>query len=305
MQPLNQTNLYGLDLQFKELKFLYDGGMLPNKILLSGQKGTGKFTLAIHLINYILSKNEDYSYDIKNMMINENNKSFKLIKNNSSPNLYLIDIQSNKKNIEINQIRELITFCNKSSLNNKPRFILIDNIESMNLNSNNALLKLLEEPNDNIYFILINNSKKILPTINSRCLNFRISLSQNEYLNIFNKIVNKNIEDLISNNLISHYFTTGNLINLYNFSRKNNVDLVNITLKDFLLKIIDENYYKKEILNLNLIYTFIQMYLVKNEETRNNYELYTKFIKSIENIKRFNLDIESFFIQFRRQLTND
>jgi DNA polymerase-3 subunit delta' len=136
-------------------------------------------------------------------------------------------------------------------------------------------------------------------------LNFRINLSQNEYLNIFNKIINKNIEDLISNNLISYYFTTGNLINLYNFSRKNNVDLVNITLKDFLLKIIDENYYKKEILNLDLIYTFIQMYLVKNEETRNNYELYTKFIKSIENIKRFNLDIESFFIQFRRQLTND
>ena len=73
----------------------------------------------------------------------------------------------------------------------------------------------------------------------------------------------------------------------------------------FLLKIIDGNYYKKEILNLNLIYTFIQMYLLKNINTYNNYELYTKFIKSIENIRRFNLDIESLFIQFRHQLTND
>ena len=34
---------------------------LPNKILLSGQKGIGKSTLCYHLINYILSKDEDYS----------------------------------------------------------------------------------------------------------------------------------------------------------------------------------------------------------------------------------------------------
>ena len=65
-----------------------------------------------------------------------------------------------KRNIEINQIRELINFCNKSSLNDKPRFVLIDNLEFMNLNSNNALLRTLEEPNDDIYFILISNSKK-------------------------------------------------------------------------------------------------------------------------------------------------
>ena len=239
------------------------------------------------------------------MMINENNKSFKLIKNNSSPNLYLVDIHNDKKNIEINQIRELISFCNKSSLNNKPRFILIDNIESMNLNSNNALLRTLEEPNDNIYFILINNSNKLLPTINSRCLNFKINLSQKEYMSVFNKITKKNINELIHSNLISHYFTTGDFIDLYDFSIKNNISLINITLKEFLLKIIDGNYYKKEILNLNLIYTFIQMYILKNINTYNNYELYTKFIKSIENIRRFNLDIESLFIQFRHQLTND
>ena len=124
------------------------------------EKGIGKVALSLHLINYILSFKEDYSYDIKDFKINPNNKSFKLIKNNSSPNLYLIDIMKDKRNIEINQIRELIDFCNKSSLNDKPRFVLIDNLEFMNLNSNNALLRTLEEPNDEIYFILISNSKK-------------------------------------------------------------------------------------------------------------------------------------------------
>ena len=60
----------------------------------------------------------------------------------------------------------MILTLNKSSFNTKPRLVLIDNIELLNINSVNALLKIVEEPNDNIYFILINNNKKILPHLN-------------------------------------------------------------------------------------------------------------------------------------------
>ena len=86
--------------------------------------------------------------------------------------IFLIDVLEEKKNIDINQIREMIIFLNKSSFNNNMRFVLIDNIELLNLNSINALLKILEEPNDNINFILINNNK-LLETLKSRCLNFK------------------------------------------------------------------------------------------------------------------------------------
>ena len=65
-----------------------------------------------------------------------------------------------EKNIDISQIRNLILNLSKSSFNNKPRFVLIDNIELLNNNSTNSLLKILEEPGENIYFILINNNKK-------------------------------------------------------------------------------------------------------------------------------------------------
>ena len=303
--PINQTKLFGLNNYFNELKYLFDNNKLPNKILLSGQKGSGKFTLSLHLINYILSKNEDYSYDVQNLQINDKNRSFKLIKNNTSPNFYLIDIKKEKKNIEVDQIRELISFCNKSSFNTKPRFVLIDNHELMNLNSNNALLKTLEEPNDNIFFIIINNSSKILQTIKSRCLYFKITLSQQESINIFNKIINKDIHSLINNDLISHYFTPGDLINLYNFSLEKKIDLSNMNLKDFLLKIIDNQYYKKDILSINLIFAFLQMYFIKKINNLDNYSVYTKFVNSIDDIKRFNLDIESLFIQLRHQIIND
>ena len=175
----------------------------------------------------------------------------------------------------------------------------------MNLNSSNALLRTLEEPNDNIYFILINNSQKILPTIKSRCLNFKIVLTQNEIKDIFSKITKQNIDDLFNEDIVLHYFTTGNFINFYNFSIENNIDLSNITLKDLLLKIIDEKHYKKETLDINLIYTLIQMYFLTNIKITKNYEFYTKFLHAIANIKKFNLDIESLFIQFKRQLKND
>ena len=147
--------------------------MLPNKILLSGQKGIGKSTLAYHFINYVLSKNEEFKYNVDDLKINTNNHSYKLSLNKSNPNLILVDVNVDKKMIDINQIRELILNLNKSSFNDKPRFVLIDNIEFLNINSVNALLKVLEEPNQNIFFILINNDKKVLPTLKSRCINFR------------------------------------------------------------------------------------------------------------------------------------
>jgi len=95
-----QTDLYGLEDEFFEFVKLYDNKKLPNKILLSGQKGIGKCTLAYHLINFILSQNEEFSYNLSNLTINQENKSFKLIQNGSNPNFNLIDINTEKKKIE-------------------------------------------------------------------------------------------------------------------------------------------------------------------------------------------------------------
>ena len=303
LSPSNQVNLYGLENQFKELMSLYNKAKLPNKILLSGQKGSGKSTLAYHLINFVLSKNEDYSYDIKNLLINVENKSFKLVQNKSNPNFTLIDVPLEKKTIDITQIRELILNIKKSSFNTKPRFVLIDNIEYLNINSINALLKILEEPIENTYFILIHNNKKILQTLKSRFLNFKISLSNKNSIEISNKILDMDIYDFINQDLINYYFTPGKLYNLINFSKRNSLDLKKIQLKDFLSLIIDETYYKKDSSMKYMIYDFIELFLVSRFSFKYS-DLFTQFLQRIENTRKYNLDEESLFMEFKAKLLN-
>ena len=105
-EPINQTKLFGLNIFINELIQLEQKNMLPNKILLSGQKGIGKSTLAYHFINYVLSKNEEFKYNVDDLEINTNNHSYKLSLNKSNPNLILVDVNVDKKMIDINQIRE-------------------------------------------------------------------------------------------------------------------------------------------------------------------------------------------------------
>ena len=178
LKPSENIQLFGMNIFFNEIANLYNQKKMPNKILLSGKKGLGKSTLAYHIINYILSLDEDYKYDINKFTIHNENKSYKLLQNHSHPNFYLVDLLDDKKNIDVAQVREMIKYTNKSSFNDMPRFILIDNIENLNKNSVNALLKIIEEPNHGVFFILINNNeKKILPTLRSRCLTFKINLT--------------------------------------------------------------------------------------------------------------------------------
>jgi DNA polymerase-3 subunit delta' len=306
LNPVSQLFLYGHHSEFNNFINLYKKKKLPNKILLSGEKGIGKSTLGYHIINYILSINEDHSYDDKNFIINPDNKSFKLILNKSNPNFILIDIEDDKKNIDINQIRNLILTLNKSSFNTKPRFILIDNIELLNINSVNALLKILEEPNDNIHFILINNNKKILPTLKSRCLNYNIHLTSNQSFDITNKILGENFIDSIHEQMLNNYGTPGSILSLLDFANKNDFDLREINLKDLIKKIIKEKKYKKDRYIKYLLYSLIEVYFRKNVSVKNIklLKIQNYFIKKISNTKIFNLDDETVLMEFEDMVLN-
>ena len=304
LKPFNQTKLFGLDKYINELIKLENLDKLPNIILLSGQKGLGKSTLAYHFINYVLSKNEDYNYDQNRFIINPENRSFKTILNKSNTNLTSIDINDDKKFIDIAQIRELISNLKKSSLNDKPRFVLIDNIEFLNINSVNSLLKVIEEPSHNVYFILINNNKRIIRTLLSRCINFKISLSHEESLEIAQSLIGTNLDESINKDLVNYYFTPGNIFHLINFAKKNSYDLKNFTLKDFLEVVINNGDFKKNSSIEYLIFDFVEFYFSKINASLNIHLKYQYFIKKINDTKKFNLDYESLFMEFKEKILN-
>ena len=309
MKSIDQTQLYGLNEYFQDIRKLYDNFKMPNKILFTGKKGIGKATLGYHLVNYIFSKNEDFKYDHTNLKIDPKNKSFKLIQNNSHPNFYLIDLINDKKNIEIDQVRKMINYTNKSSFNNSPRIILIDNVENLNTNSINALLKIIEEPNENIFFILIhNNEKKILPTLKSRCITYKVLLNFEKAIEVSNLILNESLFNLINNDLINYYNSPGDFVNLINFSKDKKINLLDYNLYDFLLFIIDNNFYKKDKKIRELLINYIELYFLKiykfSQTKSDILSLYLNFINKVNNLNKYNLDEESLFMEFKYKLLN-
>ena len=307
--PNNNIELIGYKEIFLEMKNLYDKNILPNKIIFSGNRGIGKCTFAYHLINYIFSKNEDDKYNYDKNLILSNNRSYNLILNNSHPNFYLVSSIDDKKNIQISQIRQMINFTNKSSFNNDYKIILLDNIEDLNVSSINALLKIIEEPNNKIFFFLIHDCKtSLLDTLKSRCIKFNFHLNNEDKIKVIKKFTNDDFYDDLGDDFKNHYISPNDIISLYNFFNLNNINK-DIKIDQFLKIIIDKKIYKKDIfIRENLSY-FIELYFNKNlllyKSKSKFYNLYKYFLSKIYNATKYNLDIESVLIEFSGKVLND
>ena len=154
---------------------------LSHALIIEGQKGVGKNQICLHLINGLLCEKNSHN----------------LIKNNSHPDLFCINnetlisyferkdkkkVKTNTKKIPVGFIREAIDFVMLKSGLSKNKILFIDNAENLTISSQNALLKILEEPPENTYIIMQSNRYKCLnQTIYSRCQMIHFNnLSQDE-----------------------------------------------------------------------------------------------------------------------------
>ena len=308
--PIKQNELIGFRNQFNEIITLFKSSNKLNKLLFSGKKGIGKSTLAYHLINYVFSINEDYKYNCEKNFINKNNSSYKLIKSRTHPNLFVVDLKEDKTSIDILQIRELIKFANKSTFNDKIKIVLIDNSEYLNKNSSNSLLKILEDDNSKLFFILIHDSeKKIIDTIKSRCIKFNLILDKQHKSKILNRFLETNNLPLVNKDFLIYYSSPGKIINYCKFCLDNNIDFEKNSIESILKliinnkKLFNDTYVKSNISN------FIELYLYKKFLTEKKNLKFKSFhysvLKKINLFKKFNLDLESFLIDFNNLLINE
>jgi len=75
-KKIPSIELYGLQNVFDNLKNLYIKKSFPKVLMLTGEKGIGKFTLCFHLINYFLSDGTEYTYNVEKRSINKKNTVF-------------------------------------------------------------------------------------------------------------------------------------------------------------------------------------------------------------------------------------
>ena len=306
LKQLCSNKLVGLDKYFNEMIDLYNSKKLPKVLLLNGKKGIGKFTLAIHFINYIYSKYETSRYDLKNKVINTNSFFYKSLLNKNSQDVIFIQAEENN-NIKIDEIRSLKSTLSNTSLSNNPRFTIIDEIEFLNTNSVNALLKTLEEPSANNYFILINNQQtNLIETISSRCLKTNIFLSSAKKNDIINYLVtDRDVEILIDNdnNISPGLFIRFNeIFSKYKISKSDNIffklnTLINAYKKD------------KDKLLINLAFFLIDSSFLKKIQNNKNeieslLEVKTSIMKTINDFVQFNLNINSVLNLIKIKLTN-
>ena len=152
--------------------------------LLAGDMGIGKASFAWLIAKFLLTTKyqpADLKIDLNETNINsilepQSGSTLNRIISGSEQRVYIVRRGYNEKrkaffkNISIEDVRKLQSYCSLTIADGGKRIIIIDTADDLNKSSSNALLKLLEEPPKNTIFLLISHQPNhLLPTIKSRC----------------------------------------------------------------------------------------------------------------------------------------
>lgn len=160
------------------LKKLVSEDKLPGTILFAGTEGIGKKLLAKELSKTILCNSED---KIQNYGGCNNCEMCKLFDAENLPDFYEVESRD-KKTWDVENFRTLLNKLSLKSFSAKSRVVIINDAEYLSTIVSNVLLKSLEEPRKNLFFVLVSASpSRLPPTLLSRCQTWHFSdLSKEE-----------------------------------------------------------------------------------------------------------------------------
>ena len=143
-------------------------GRVPHSLLIEGNRGTGKRTLARYIAKTLLCEEANAPCNVC--------RSCHLADVGTHPDIEIIAPEDTKKNISAGQIDRLREIAHLTPRTASGKVLIIEQADTMNTPSQNKLLKILEEPPANVYFILLSASKSaLLDTVISRCTAYSLS----------------------------------------------------------------------------------------------------------------------------------
>ena len=164
--------VYGQQHIVKTLQNALINNKIGHAYLFTGPRGTGKTSIA-RLLAKALNCEEGIGH------ICNNCENCKTINSNSHPDVIEIDAASNSR---VEEIRNIIEQVRYAPIKGRFKVYIIDEVHMLSNNAFNALLKTLEEPPEQVIFILATTEPyKVLPTIISRCQRFDFTkIEQNQ-----------------------------------------------------------------------------------------------------------------------------
>ncbi len=157
------------------------------------------------------------AYEVSDMLIEfsyhkevyKKNEAKKFCKNLNSKLKPLLDQdKKNLTNLSVDAVRNLQSWIGQTIVNGKAQVIIIEGIEKSNDSVRNSLLKILEEPGESVYFILISsNPDRIINTILSRVRKYYFqTIPQNIQLDV---LLPFKIEDTTINTIEKFFLSFG------------------------------------------------------------------------------------------------
>ncbi|MBI3440361.1 MAG: DNA polymerase III subunit delta' [Proteobacteria bacterium] len=178
--PRRNPDFLGHDAIEKSLLRDYLAGRMPHALVLAGMPGIGKATLAFRLARFLLSQSDGGLFGAAappaSLRVAPERPVFRRVASSGHVDLLTVEREFDEKKgrlkteISVEAVRRIHPFLRMTAAENGWRVVIIDSAEYLNASSQNALLKILEEPPSKSILILTTSQPgSFLPTIRSRC----------------------------------------------------------------------------------------------------------------------------------------
>lgn len=196
--PSQTAQLFGQSRAEADFLDAFTSGRMHSGWLITGPQGVGKATLAWRMAAFLLSQPMVAADDMfgappppTSLRVSDENHDLHLLRAGAHPRLFVVRRTMNVtesalqdqitmaalRGHKAGQSNKLMEFLHQSAADGGRRVVIIDCADDMNPSVANSILKVLEEPPKNTFFLLVSHQpSRLLPTIRSRCRILRCAM---------------------------------------------------------------------------------------------------------------------------------